>query len=812
MINRSKKTIELLCAGGITAALMFAAILAKAQDAGDVQVRSEAVVGGSNSVVIPDLYDGIENVAFEYWVPPAPGRDFKTIGFRPTGGLIVRDGTVFREFRADGSERFSSAFPIDCTKLNFQSPKGQGTQDTFLNDCDASVILLDNTMRIYGNVKGQGLKGIAYDLENPNGANDADECTVTFSNPRTAAEIEAAESRTCGAYRVTKEPPPQITDAIADESDKAIEFRGGPRILVAGDRKSVFAIDITTDITQLDSEDTVTPVATFNGKKIDSFAVASQYLVVSFDDGEIRRYDLTDGTDSYLYQHTILEDPALGKKTPQFFASRNDPDEIVVFALNRAAGNLVVVNPYAADASQVIIDTDGDFTDAFALTNMAMDGSIETINPMAVDARPGESGTFADCEEGETCQLGQIADQLTQSNTTLVEVETFDPSYRMFQSYLVDCRSSGDRPCPIVNCLSAETMDPADGCEQSDPKLQILNLTKLFIDSDSTGEVADLVPNDPVLDPATIPGRYRGEAWFPKVPGVGCKYEDPLPGEPGYDLKPAEGEHCFNNFEFYSFFAVSDVVFAGTFELTIDVDKFRFTVDPVTRARTFISNDGCPVVLPAGATAAEREAEVNDRANVVVHNRDRYDTIPDPAEPYAKPSVLIDWACGSRKVGGFDWSWTSTGLEPADFTALDYLEFAELQLTQLEQFREKKLCSLIDDLDNPGSQFQVLSDPDCGLVQTDVQQVRDKADVCFAALEKPQQGESRENCGALFAQLGNLVETLELSITRPDPTNPLDIPKLKTAYLAEFEARIGAFRFSTEEWLLKVTPAGGIQR
>ena len=186
-MNRNKKSIELICAGGIAAALMFATTLTEASDA---QVRAEAVIGGSNelakdpttredSVIIPDLYDEVPNLAYGNWVPPAAGRDFRAIGFRPLGGLIVQDGTWFREFRADGSERSSGGFPFDCTNLVFQSPKGQGTQDTYLTDCQAAVILLDGTMRIYGNVKGQGLKGIAYDLESPNGV----------------------------AYRVTAEPP-----------------------------------------------------------------------------------------------------------------------------------------------------------------------------------------------------------------------------------------------------------------------------------------------------------------------------------------------------------------------------------------------------------------------------------------------------------------------------------------------------------------------------------------------------------------------------------------------------------------------------
>ena len=119
------------------------------------------------------------------------------------------------------------------------------------------------------------------------------------------------------------------------------------------------------------------------------------------------------------------------------------------------------------------------------------------------------------------------------------------------------------------------------------------------------------------------------------------------------------------------------------------------------------------------------------------------------------------------------------------------------------------LCTAFDDPDTFDS-VQILSEADCDLVQTELEQVGGKAGVCFDALLRPQQGDSRENCGALFAQIDNLVNTVENRIIRPDPAIAADILKLKPAYLAEFEARIGAFRFSTEEWLLKVTPSGGI--
>lgn len=757
-------------------------LMAGSAIAQDVQVRSEVVVSGStaaddsvDAVIVPDLLDEIPGVAYTDWVPPEGDRDFQTIDFLPKGGLLVRNGLVYSEFLTNGTQKISDAFPINCTKLRFDSPKGQSLQDTFLSDCSASLVRNDNTMRICGSVKGQGLKCIAYDLNNPGG-----DCAVT-PLPMTIAE---AEARTCEAVRTTAEPPPQLTDAFSDDSD-FVELRwldGEPRILIAGDRKSIFAIrPASSPIVTLDSEDTVETIATFGGGlKVNAFTTLKESLIVAFESGELRKFNLMTGVDGPFYQHPL---PLCGdRKTPQGFALRSSPDEEFVLALNRACGTVTVL-----DSLGDVVDTDGDtLENPFVLSNSSPNPPGDFLGEGVV-ARAGESGTFLDCIVGLTCQLGQVEGQVTQSNTTVVQQDTFDPAYRIFQSIIKDCRWTLTRPCPIVNCLQADTYTATapDGREASCPpqEEQILNLTELTLRADSSGALAALLPDPPPV--VTIPAYLRGDYDFP---GAGV----------------FAGDRVLNDYEFYSLWAVSEVLITDVFDLIIDVDLHRFDLDG-----NIISDDPSDVVLPAGATESERLLEVEDRSNAVIHNRDTYNTVPrfpDDVAPDRKSGVLIDADTGSKSAGGYQWSAITYGLQTYYDSAAGYLGLAKQQLWELQAHKDEFLCSPFVDPD--GSLVgPVLSDIPCDLLQSELGQLKAKTLVCHAALLKPQQGSSRENCSALSTKINNALETVNDPVLIPPP---IDVALITPNYLGEWESRLQAYRFTTEEWLLPVTPTGGI--
>jgi hypothetical protein len=767
-------------------------------NAADEQVRSEGVVVGSEAnddsadgVIVPDLQDNIKgepgepDVAFTDWVSPVSGRDFQTIGFLPRGGLLVRDGTVYREFLQNGSEKISKALPVDCTKLRFDSPKGQGVQDTFLGDCTASVVRNDNTMRICGSVKGQGLKCIAYDLDNPGGA-----CSAAVL----PATIDDAEARICEAVRTTAEPPPQLADALSDDSD-FVELRwpdAEPRILFAGDRKSIFAIRPTNRPIALDSEDSVETVFSFNGTKINSFTPLREKLIVAFETGELRSLDLATGVDQFLYQHPTL---CGDRKTKQGFNVRSDPDENYILALNRACGTLTVL-----DANGTIIDTDGDGTAEPFLFNNSGTTEPEFLGD-GVIARSGESGTFEDCEIGEVCQLGQRTDQITQSNTVIVQRQTYDPGYRIFQSFIGDCRRSLARPCPITNCPAADDeshynlpgamADPEHEASCPPPEEQVLNLTALTLRADSSGELANLLPDPPPV--TTVPAWLRADESFPGViPKTRVK-------NVGY--------------QFYSLWAISDVLITDVFDLVLDVDRFRLNA-----SGEIISDDPSAVILSKDATDAERLAEVSDRSNVVIHNRETYNTVAryredaarSPSDPASyidrKNGVIIDAGIGSKAAGGYQWSAVTTGLQTYFANASGYLELAVQQLAELQAHKEEFLCRPFADPDGVLI-GPILGTGDCDTLQAELGQIKSKSRTCFAALLKPQQGDSRENCGALFSQIDNMLETLDIVITPPAAD---EFALLDPNYLGEFESRTRAYRFTTAEWLLPVTPTGGI--
>ncbi|MDH3719146.1 MAG: hypothetical protein OES79_13595, partial [Planctomycetota bacterium] len=372
----------------------------------------------------------------------------------------------------------------------------------------------------------------------------------------------------------------------------------------------------------------------------------------------------------------------------------------------------------------------------------------------------------------------------------------FDPAYRIFESFINDCRWSGNRPCPIVNCPAAAVAPAGLGtfvgnsdCNgDGDPlttgerEEQVLDLTKATLEAESSGALAALLPDPPPV--VTIPANLRGDETYPRLGG---------------------GTPVFNNYEFYSLWAVSEVLIADVFDLVIDVDLHRFDEFGVIN-----SDDPSDVDLPADADAATRLAEVADRSNAVIHNRDTYNTVPrgfpEDVDPDSKSGVLIDASIGSKGAKGFQWSAVTYGLQTYYDSAAGYLDLAKQQLFELQAHKDAFLCSQFEDPDmvlvGP-----TLSAGDCAFLQGKLDQVNVKSNVCHAALLQPQQGASRENCSALFTQIDNLLATLDTQITPPALT---DFAIIEPNYLGEFKSRVLAYRFTTEEWLLPVTPNGGI--
>ena len=148
----------------------------------------------------------------------------------------------------------------------------------------------------------------------------------------------------------------------------------------------------------------------------------------------------------------------------------------------------------------------------------------------------------------------------------------------------------------------------------------------------------------------------------------------------------------------------------------------------------------------------------------------------------------------------------TTGLQTYYANAAGYLELAKMQLLELQAHKDEFLCAPFEDPDGI-LQGPTLSSADCTLLQGYFEQVKDKTEVCHAALLKPQQGASRENCNALFTKIDNTLLALDVEITPPPLT---DIGVIAPNYLGEWEVRLRDYRFTTEEWLLPVTPNGGI--
>jgi hypothetical protein len=136
----------------------------------------------------------------------------------------------------------------------------------------------------------------------------------------------------------------------------------------------------------------------------------------------------------------------------------------------------------------------------------------------------------------------------------------------MFQFVdLVDCRWTGDRPCPIINCSGTDAlMGPWPACPTG-PELQVLDLAQVLIRVDVTGDFQSAAWGAGPVDVMAIPAYLRAERCFPGIGVQGI-----------CDVGEVE-----NGFRFYSFFAVTDAIFTGTFFVDYQVDEFRTgSLDP----------------------------------------------------------------------------------------------------------------------------------------------------------------------------------------------------------------------------------------
>ncbi len=453
----------------VTTAVGVSLLLAAATAFGQEQVLAEVGAAGSTEngdqgIVIPDFTDDDPVNDYADWVVAASDRDFRGFAISATGTALVLDGTVIREFAASGAEKTNAGFPVDCTALEFDVPKGNGTQKTSLSDCGAFTPLNDGTIRIAGQIKRAGFVMIGY-------TPDTGDVTLKASGT-----------------------PPSITDMDGDESDEA-GSRKGSGYWAVGERKKVVFFPLA-------DEQAFEVVATLNGTQLDGitpFGVGR--VIVALTTGELRAVDSGTGASVHLAPLPVCG----GKKDPQKFSVRGDP-----------SGTLFVGNLGCREIR--LLDGNGQLIQDAELSNPLVLDNPQDFLVQSLDWQSGQGGDFVDCQ-GANIQLGcEFGAQEDQAVMWSVEnITGTDTTFRMFQFVdLVDCRwssegISADAACPVINCNTL-----SDGmCVDPAKELQVLDLAPLLIRADKTGAFEQQAFGDETPPVMAIPAYMRGEECFP---------------------------------------------------------------------------------------------------------------------------------------------------------------------------------------------------------------------------------------------------------------------------------------------------------
>jgi hypothetical protein len=719
-IMRVHKIKKLLPTAILTFPLLLASTFSWSQGE---QVLSEVgamgkVANGHQGVVIPDFSD---EFAEDYtdWVALAAGRNFKSFAISFKGTALVLDGTTIREFTTSGQEETEEGFPVNCTALKYGITKSNGQPGTdSLSTCSAFTPLNDGTIRIAGQSKGRALVVIRYDPE-----------TGT-------TELKASGT------------PPSISDMDGDEYADSDDRRGAGYWAV-GDRKKVIFFP-------LDDEKNFVVVATINGVTLDGITpFGPDRVIVAATTGDLRAVDTAHGSSSSVTSLPTGAACGLGNKDPQKFSLRGDPTGVLF------VGNMGCHEISVFDANLQQIAADDNFSGSpFELNN-------PSFFVTGLDWQSGQGGDFTDCQgltESDGCRFGAETPQAVMWN-----VENFgsDTSYRMFQFVeLVDCRWSGDRPCPILNCPSAD--GKPGGCSVTNKEDQVLDLAQVLIRADQTGVFEDMAFGEGPVPTMAIPGYMRGEECFPSS-------EDPNVCTP-------------NGYRFHSFFAVTDAIFTGNFFTDYKIDEFR-------------DGSADPCLIPEPQSTIE---EVNETANLIVYNSDTSGTVDRGGVEGTRGGVIINDACNGR-AGGYKWSAQTIGLELYDDSEEAYIDQADRMMGELIQAREELLCSTFPDDSDLGP---LLLGSDCNAIGGELSQMESKLATCFSSLYYPQTGDSAENCNAFFTKVQNLQNVLDAAAWPVPNTTNLEL--LRPNYEGEFRARLATLVFFIQSYVLNSVPPGGI--
>ncbi len=742
---------------------------------GDEQTLSDIVSSGVSIIpglegggaVRPDVEDAIDNSTYEYFIAPEPGRDIRAIEFSGTG-LTALDGQALRQFNASGEEQFSDAFPVLCTNVRVPAPKRNRPDATdTLSDCTTFLSLPDGTIRFFGATNGKSLVVVKYDPESAN-------CTPADWN---AAEDDL-QDRICDGQVSVDGAPPQVSEAVADLADAAASRFGNAYVAIS-ERKNVIAFPLDEDLAEVSAD--IETFATFNGKTLTGITpYQNGQFVVAADDGMLYRIYKDGGSWTSMEWKQLGLCLPDGRKTEQNISLQSDGAEQLLYVANQACGEVTV-----------FANEGGTLTETFN-TPLPLDNDPDAASPWNgadffpsdIDVQIGSIGDLDDCTAAavsEACQIGEREDE-----ARVYEIEVFgdESTFRGFKFIFEDCRWSEGLPsgqrCPVTNCGNWTD----DVCTSPRKEEQVLDIMALALLADNSGEFRRTLADPDNPPEVTLPGYLRAEDYIPIYDGL----PEPVLVEPD----PPPTGLVWNDWTFYWYFLATDAVIYETFNTQYNLDRIRG-----------IGYDLCDK-LPFGSSIVA----VNQRSNVIAYTPDYYDTIDREWDNTDKKSAtVLNSDCNRSRATSYQWSGQVVGIEFTEEEPDTFLEFTALQFDELQQVKDELLCNADLVLPDGPAGRSILDSPDdvgdCSAIQTGLNDISDKLSVChLAALDT--QGNSAENCNALFTKITNLRNILDTQISWPQigSADAALLRILRPNYEGEFRARLDAFEYALSDWWL----------